>query len=94
MQRLVGRVHDLERLYANATDAIANEAVVPMQTLSRLGPEGRKGRELVYPQDRFVLVNAGEDIFSFLSREFDKKDLVDEAAMRDAKKLGITGEAL
>jgi hypothetical protein len=94
MQRLVQRVHDLERLYANATDALASEAVVPFQTLSRLGPDGRKGRELVYPQDRFVLVNAGEDLFSFLSHEFDKKDLADERVMQNNKKHGVTGEAM
>jgi hypothetical protein len=94
MQRLVQRVHDLERLYANAMDALASEAVVPLQTLSRLGPDGRKGRELVYPQDRFVLVNAGEDLFSFLSHEFDKKDIADEVTMQNNKKYGVTGEAI
>lgn len=94
MQRLVVRCHDLERLYANATDALAAEAVVPAQTLSRLGPDGRKGRELVYPQDRFVLVNAGEDVFSFLSREFDKKDIADEEIMKLHLRNGTSGEAL
>lgn len=94
MQRLVQRVHDLERLYANATDALASEAVVPSQALSRLGPDGRKGRELVYPQDRFVLVNAGEDLFNFLSYEFDKKDITDELVMKNNKKFGTTGEAV
>jgi len=94
MQRLVIRCHDLERLYANATDAMASEAVIPPQTLSALGPDGRKGRELVYPQDRFVLVNAGEDVFSFLSKEFDKKDIADEEVMRLNLRHGVSGEAL
>lgn len=94
MQRLVIRCHDLERLYANATDAMASEAVVPAQTLSRLGADGRKGRELVYPQDRFVLVNCGEDVFSFLSKEFDKKDIAEEELMNRNLRNGTTGEAL
>ncbi|PMD36226.1 hypothetical protein L207DRAFT_569579 [Hyaloscypha variabilis F] len=94
MQRLVIRCHDLERLYANATDAMASEALIPAQTLSRLGPDGRKGRELVYPQDRFVLVNCGEDVYSFLSNAFDRKDIQDEEIMKKHLKSGSTGEAL
>jgi hypothetical protein len=94
MQCLVIRCHDLERLYANATDAMASEAVIPAQTLSALGPDGRKGRELVYPQDRFVLVNAGEDVFSFLSQAFDKKDIADEEVMKLNLRNGVSGEAL
>ena len=94
MQRLVIRCHDLERLYANATDAMASEAVIPAQTLSRLGPDGRKGRELVYPQDRFVLVNCGEDVYSFLCNAFDRKDIQDEEIMKLHLRNGSTGEAL
>jgi hypothetical protein len=94
MQHLQIRCHDLERLYANATDAMASEAVIPLQRLSRLGPDGRKGRELVYPQDRFVLVNCGEDVFSFLSKEFDKKDIAEEELMKRNLRNGTTGEAL
>jgi hypothetical protein len=94
MQHLGIRCHDLERLYANATDAMASEAVIPLQRLSRLGPDGRKGRELVYPQDRFVLVNCGEDVFSFLSKEFDKKDIAEEELMKRNLRNGTTGEAL
>jgi hypothetical protein len=62
VQKLVQRIHHLERLYANAMDVLAKEAVVPTETLSALGTKGRKRREVVYPQDRFVLVNAGEDL--------------------------------
>ncbi|CAG8962334.1 hypothetical protein HYFRA_00005390 [Hymenoscyphus fraxineus] len=93
-QRLVQRLHDLERLYANAMDVIAGEAVVPPQALSRLGPDGRSGRELVYPQDRFVLANAGEDVWNQLSHEFDKKDRIDEVIMDSYRKLGVTGEMI
>jgi hypothetical protein len=94
MQRLVQRLHDLERLYANSMDALAGEAVVPHQALSRLGPEGRKGRELVYPQDRFVMVNAGEDLWQFLNNEFKKKEKVDTAIDDNYRRMGATGEAI
>ncbi|KAH6676395.1 hypothetical protein B0J14DRAFT_536823 [Halenospora varia] len=94
IQRLVQRLHDLERQYANAMDVLASEATVPHQTLSAVGPDGRSGREVVYPQDRFVLVNAGEDLWSFLSAEFEKKERVDEKVMENYKSLGVTGEAL
>jgi hypothetical protein len=94
MQRLVQRLHDLERLYANAMDVLAGEAVVPSQTLSRLGPDGRKGREMVYPQDRFVLVNAGEDLWSLLDSEFTRKEIIDEIVEENYRSIGVTGEAI
>ncbi|TVY44433.1 hypothetical protein LOCC1_G003269 [Lachnellula occidentalis] len=94
IQRLVQRVHDLERSYANAMDVIAGEAVVPHQALSKLGPDGRQPREMVFPQDRFVLVNAGNDLYQFLNDEFEKKERTDEAVMANWKQLGLTGEAI
>ncbi|CAL3967120.1 unnamed protein product [Diplocarpon coronariae] len=94
IQRLVQRLHDLERLYANSMDALAGEAVVPRQALSALGPDGRAGRELVYPQDRFVLVNAGEDVWQYLSRTFDQQDVIEEAVAKNWQRLGVAGEAL
>ncbi|KAH8602087.1 hypothetical protein B0O99DRAFT_561245 [Bisporella sp. PMI_857] len=93
-QRLVQRVHDLERLYANACDVLAGEAAAPHQYLSRLGPQGRKPRGMVYPQDRFVLVNAGDDVYSWLQSEFNRREIADEELDRYNKKLGLTGEAL
>lgn len=92
MQRLVQRVHELERQYANAMDALAGEAVVPSQTLSKLGPDGRVPREMVYPQDRFVLVNAGEDVWRFLHQEFEKKEVVDEYVAEQNLKNGVSGQ--
>lgn len=94
IQRLVQRVHDLERCYANAMDVIAGEAVVPHQALSKMGPDARQGRELVYPQDRFILVNAGNDLYGYMSDEFDRRERVDEAVMANYKRMGLTGEAL
>ncbi|EDN92553.1 hypothetical protein SS1G_08416 [Sclerotinia sclerotiorum 1980 UF-70] len=94
IQRLVARLHNLERLHANAMDVMKGEAVVPHQALSRVGPDGRSGRELVYPQDRFVLVNAGDDIWQFLNDEFEKKERVDEQIRANHLRLGIEGERL
>jgi hypothetical protein len=93
-RRLVQRVHDLEREYANSLDIIAGEAAVPLQALSQLGPHGRQPRELVYPQDRFVLVNAGDDVWQFLRNEFERKEAADEEADFKHYDRGITGEAL
>jgi hypothetical protein len=92
--RLVQRVHDLEREYANALEVIKGEAAVPRQALSLLGPHGRKPRELVYPQDRFVLVNAGDDVWQFLNNEFQKKEAAEEEADFKARQQGTMGEAL
>ena len=92
--RLVQRVHDLECQYANALEAIKGEADVPHQTLSLLGPHGRKPREMVYPQDRFVLVNAGDDIWQYLNSEFQRKQAADEEADFRAREQGIMGEVL
>ncbi|KAB8297931.1 hypothetical protein EYC80_001713 [Monilinia laxa] len=94
IQRLVARLHNLERLHANAMDVMKGEAVVPHQALSRVGPDGRSGRELVYPQDRFVLVNAGDDVWQFLNDEFEKKERVDEQIRANHLRLGVEGEKL
>ncbi|KAI0888905.1 uncharacterized protein GGS22DRAFT_152667 [Annulohypoxylon maeteangense] len=73
-QHLVGRMHELEIAYANAVDLLANEAIVPAQHLSNTGPDGRAGREIVFPQDRWILANAGEDVFNFVHQMLDKKE--------------------
>ncbi|EHL01595.1 hypothetical protein M7I_2482 [Glarea lozoyensis 74030] len=94
VNRLVQRLHDLERLYANSMDVLAGEAAIPAQTLSALGPSGRRGREIVYPQDRFVLVNSGEDVWNHLDTEFSRRERVEERVMEQYKELGLTGEKL
>lgn len=74
-QHLVARMHELEINYANALDLLSGEAVVPMQMLGRFGPDGlSKGRELVHPQDRFILANTGDDIFELVHRLMDKAE--------------------
>ncbi|KAF6833829.1 hypothetical protein CPLU01_05279 [Colletotrichum plurivorum] len=73
-QHLVARMHDLELSYANALDVTAGEAVVPMQMLSRMGPDKDSGREVAYPQDKWILANAGDDVFDHLHRLFDRQE--------------------
>ena len=94
VQNLVQRIHHLERLYANSMDVLASEAVVPTETLSALGAQGRKGREVVYPQDRFVLVNAGDDVWQFLNAEFERREVIDQELDKRYRDLGTTGEAI
>ncbi|XXG98767.1 Cell wall integrity and stress response component 4 [Hypoxylon texense] len=73
-QHLTGRMHELEIAYANALDILAGEALVPAQHLSASGPDGRSGREIVFPQDRWLLANAGEDVFEFIHRHLDRRE--------------------
>ncbi|KAI1379294.1 hypothetical protein F4677DRAFT_442274 [Hypoxylon crocopeplum] len=73
-QHLTGRMHELEIAYANTLDLLANEAIVPAQHMSLYGPDGRSGREIVFPQDRWILANAGEDVFNFIHQMLDKKE--------------------
>ncbi|KAI2637048.1 hypothetical protein GGS26DRAFT_467951 [Hypomontagnella submonticulosa] len=81
-QHLMSRMHELEISYANALDILANEAVVPMQHMSVYGPDGRAGREIVFPQDRWILANSGEDVFSFIHQMLDKKEGISNAQDR------------
>ncbi|KAI0840893.1 hypothetical protein F5Y06DRAFT_232606 [Hypoxylon sp. FL0890] len=93
-QHLVGRMHELEIAYANSLDLLASEAIVPAQHMSIYGPDGRSGREIVFPQDRWVLANAGEDVFNFIHRLLDKKEVwlnsLDQAWIRQE----VVGESL
>ncbi|KAK2777501.1 hypothetical protein CKAH01_12049 [Colletotrichum kahawae] len=73
-QHLVARMHDLELSYANALDVTAGEAAVPMQMLSKVGPDGTSGREVAYPQDKWILANAGDDVFDHLHRALDRQE--------------------
>ncbi|KAJ0158876.1 hypothetical protein CTA2_10710, partial [Colletotrichum tanaceti] len=75
-QHLVARMHDLELEYANALDVTAGEAAVPMQMVSKMGPDAASssGRELAYPQDKWVLANAGDDVFEHLHRVLDREE--------------------
>ncbi|KAI2635058.1 hypothetical protein GGS21DRAFT_490268 [Xylaria nigripes] len=78
-QHLVVRMHELEIAYGNSLDLLANEAIVPMQHISVHGPDGRSGREIVFPQDRWILANAGEDVFSFIHQMLDRAEAYQDA---------------
>ncbi|OHX00893.1 hypothetical protein CSPAE12_00472 [Colletotrichum incanum] len=73
-QHLVARMHELELSYANALDVTTGEAAVPMQMLSKMGPDASSGRELAFPQDKWVLANAGDDVFDYLHRMLDREE--------------------
>lgn len=79
MQALVLRDQELEMNVAACTEALAGEAVVPLQHLSMTGPDGRSGREIAYPQDRWVLANAGDDVWNYLHDTLDRQEALIEA---------------
>ena len=91
-QRLVSRIHDLELDHAQALDLLGGDSVIPMQQLSVHGPDGRSGRELVLPQDCWVLANAGNDILEFLHQSLDRKEAM--ASYQTERLETVTGEAL
>lgn len=107
-QALVGRTHELELAYANAVDALQGEAVVPLQSFSKTavaaahagtgaGPiptAESLGREVAYPQDRWVLVNAGEDVLDHVHRTLDKMEAQIEPKERAWKAAGVVGEQI
>ena len=93
-QRLVSRMHELEINYGNCQDLLANEALVPAQHNSVHGPDGRSGREIVFPQDRWILANAGEDVFNFIHQMLDKKEAAIDRVDSVHEDHGLVGGAL
>ncbi|KAI0152344.1 hypothetical protein F4776DRAFT_24749 [Hypoxylon sp. NC0597] len=93
-QHLVGRMHELEIAYANSLDLLASEAYIPAQHMSVYGPDGRSGREIVFPQDRWVLANAGEDVFNFIHRLLDKKEAWSDTQDKTWVKQNVVGKSL
>ncbi|KAK3491865.1 hypothetical protein B0T13DRAFT_64456 [Neurospora crassa] len=93
-QHLVARMHELERSYGNALDALAGEAAIPHQVLSKLGPDGRTGRVVAYPQDQYILVNSGEDVYEYIHSLLDKREAVLQAKERVWRKNGAVGEEM
>lgn len=92
-QHLVGRMHELEINYANALDVVEGEAMVPLQATRRAGPDGiSQGRQIAYPQDRYVLVNAGDDVTSYLHRQLDRAEAQVDQKERIWKNAGVSGE--
>lgn len=94
-QHLVGRMHELEINYANALDLLAGEAQVPSQLLRRIGTEGASnGREVAYPQDKFVLANVGDDVQGYLHRMFDRAEAQIEQKERMWRESGVSGQRM
>lgn len=96
VQSLALRNHEMDMTNMKLTDALASEAVVPLQHLSVLGPDGRSGREIAYPQDRWVLVNAGDDVWDHLHNALDREEAAlavreQEWAQED---LGLGGDSV
>lgn len=92
MQALVLRNQELEMNIAACTDALAKEAVVPLQHLSMTGPDGRSGREIAYPQDRWVLVNSGDDVWNYLHDTMDRQEALIEAKEKIWSNGGLVSE--
>lgn len=93
-QHLVARMHELERSYGNALDALAGEAAIPHQVLGKLGPDGRSGRVVAYPQDQYILVNSGDDVYEYIHSLLDKREAVLQAKERVWRRNGAVGEEL
>ncbi|KAH6984777.1 hypothetical protein BKA56DRAFT_717343 [Ilyonectria sp. MPI-CAGE-AT-0026] len=94
-QHLVGRMHELEINYANALDVVEGEAMVPLQAIRRAGTDGvSQGRQIAYPQDRYVLVNAGDDVTSFLHRQLDRTEAQVDQKEQFWKISGVSGERM
>ncbi|TLD27005.1 hypothetical protein PspLS_04694 [Pyricularia sp. CBS 133598] len=75
VQALVGRMHELELQYANMADALAGEAVIPRQQLSAVGADGRAaGAPIAYPQDRWILANAGDEVLNYVHDLLDRRE--------------------
>ncbi|KAH6890604.1 hypothetical protein B0T10DRAFT_486304 [Thelonectria olida] len=94
-QHLVLRMHELEISYANALDALAGEAVVPYQIVRHSGPDGvSRGREIAYPQDRWILCNVGDDVSSHIHAMLDKAEASYTEKHKIWKKAGVSGERI
>ncbi|KAI1352297.1 hypothetical protein F5Y01DRAFT_97975 [Xylaria sp. FL0043] len=92
-QHLVARMHELEISYGNCLDLLANEAVVPMQHVSQHGPDAHSGREAVFSQDRWIMANAGEDVFTFIHRLLDQAEAHQDAQDDKFAEQKVLGDA-
>ncbi|KAJ4425164.1 hypothetical protein N0V82_000219 [Gnomoniopsis sp. IMI 355080] len=87
------RMHEFELDVGNMRDALAKDAVVPMQSLRAGGPDASSGREIVVGQDRFVIVNANNDTWKYMQDDFDVKEQQRQAIERVYREAGASGEA-
>lgn len=109
-QHLVGRMHELELAYAQALDALKGEAAIPLQVLSKTAATGlngaggssgsshnaasQLGREIAFPQDRWILCNAGDDVFEYIHKVLDRQEALIEPKERIWKQRGVVGERM
>ncbi|KAG7287110.1 hypothetical protein NEMBOFW57_006615 [Staphylotrichum longicolle] len=97
-QALVLRARDLERAYANALDLLAGEAALPRAYLTAAldgGPDARAaagGREIAYPQDRWVLANAGDDVLGRVHALLDAREAALQAREACYRRMGLAGQ--
>lgn len=92
MQAMYIRMHEFEIEVGNMRDALAKDAVAPLQSMTQGGPDGSTARELVVSQERFVLVNANDATWEEMHDVFDKQEgqiTTKEAIYREA---GLSGE--
>ena len=92
-QHLVARMHELEIAYGNALDALAGEACVPAQIMAHQGPDGVTGtkRTVVHSQDKWILANAGHDVWSFVHRQLDRAEAQIEQKEAIWRNSGVMG---
>lgn len=87
------RMHEFELDVGNMRDALAKDALVPLQSLRAGGPDASSGRELVVGQDRFVIVNANNDTWKYMQDDFDVKEQQRQDIERVYREGGASGEA-
>lgn len=87
------RMHEFELDVGNMRDALAKDAVVPMQSLRAGGPDASSGRELVIGQDRFVIVNANNETWKYMQDDFDVKEQQRQDIEKVYRDGGASGEA-
>lgn len=87
------RMHEFELDVGNMRDALAKDALVPMQSQRSSGPDASSGREIIVNQDRFVIVNAGNDTWKYMQDDFDVKELQRQAIEKVYREGGASGEA-
>ncbi|CAN8102850.1 unnamed protein product [Discula destructiva] len=86
------RMHEFELDVGNMRDALAKDAIVPLQSLRANGPDKASGRELVVDQDRFVIVNAGNDTWKYMQDDFDAAERQAQEKARVYREAGASGE--
>lgn len=85
------RMHEFELDVGNMRDALAKDAIVPLQSLRAGGPDATSGRELVVGQDRFVIVNANTDTWAYMHKDFDVAEAQAAAAEQIYRAGGASG---